>query len=78
MLLLLLALLFITETTGASSQIVARNIDLKRNIKDPGKIVDIQLKLFATICTIHLYSVDKVNSYIDFSFYYYYFVTFNI
>ena len=45
MLLLLLALLFITDTTGASSQIVARNIDLKRNMTDPGKIYRHSIKI---------------------------------
>ena len=62
--LLLLVLLFITDTSGTTSQVVAKNIDLERNTKDPGKIYKHFIKnilLPYVQSTFHLYSVDKVN-----------------
>ena len=62
--LLLLTLLLITDTTGATSQVVAEKIDLQSNIKGPGKIIDIQLNYLLVYAQspFHLYSLDKVNS----------------
>ena len=62
--LLLLVLLFITDTTGATPQVLAKNIDLESNTKDPGKIYKHFIKnilLPYVQYTFHLFSVDKVN-----------------
>ena len=61
---LLLTLLLITDTTSGTSQVVAENIDLERNMKGPGKIIDIQLNYLVAYAQypFHPYSLDKVNS----------------
>ena len=44
---------FIADTTGATSQVIAKNVDLERNTKDPGKIYKHFIK---NIC-YHMYNL---------------------
>ena len=53
---LLITLLIITDTTGATSQVVAENIDLESNEKGAGKIYRHLIKLFASACMIPILS----------------------